>query len=86
MKSTGVVRKVDMLGRIVMPIELRKTLNIDVRDPIEIFVNEDRITLRKYEQSCLFCDNVEDVPEFKGKPVCQNCRNELLELATNPTV
>ncbi|WP_368780900.1 AbrB/MazE/SpoVT family DNA-binding domain-containing protein [Alicyclobacillus fastidiosus] len=84
MKSTGIVRKVDQLGRIVMPVELRRTLHIDVRDPLEIYTAGDRIMLRKYEVSCIFCDSTEAVSAFQEKPVCDNCRLELLELATSP--
>ena len=55
MKSTGIVRKVDELGRIVLPIELRRTMGIDVKDALEIYVEGDTIMLRKYEPSCVFC-------------------------------
>ena len=57
MKSTGIVRKVDELGRIVLPIELRRTMGIDVKDALEIYVEGDTIMLRKYEPSCVFCGN-----------------------------
>lgn len=77
MKSTGVVRKVDELGRIVLPIELRKTLNIKSHDSIEIFVDEDKVILKKYEPSCIFCGNADNVVYYKGKLVCQDCVNEL---------
>ncbi|NMR89793.1 AbrB/MazE/SpoVT family DNA-binding domain-containing protein, partial [Vibrio parahaemolyticus] len=66
MKSTGIVRKVDELGRIVIPIELRRTLNISVKDPLEIFVEDDKIILRKFSPSCTFCNETKDVIEFKG--------------------
>ena len=71
MKSTGIVRKVDELGRIVLPIELRRTMGIDVKDSLEIYVDGDSIILRKYEPSCIFCGN------FKGKNVCSTCAREL---------
>ena len=61
MKATGIVRKVDELGRIVLPIELRRTLNIRHEDPIEIFVDGDYIMLKKYEPACIFCGNAKDV-------------------------
>jgi len=70
MKSTGIVRKVDELGRIVLPVELRRTLNIAERDALEIYVDDDRIILRKYEPSCIFCGNSKDVVSFKGKNIC----------------
>ncbi|OFW78149.1 MAG: AbrB family transcriptional regulator [Alicyclobacillus sp. RIFOXYA1_FULL_53_8] len=77
LKSTGVVRKVDELGRIVMPIELRRTLGIEVKDPMEIYVDGERIVLAKYQPACVFCGNVAEVAEYKGKPVCASCTNEL---------
>ena len=61
MKSTGMVRKVDELGRIVIPIEMRRTLDIEEKDVLEIFVEEDRIILRKHEVACVFCDSTKDV-------------------------
>ena len=67
MKSTGIVRKVDELGRIVLPIELRRTMNIDVKDALEIYVDGDQIVLKKYEPSCIFCGNAKDIIHYKGK-------------------
>ena len=60
MKSTGIVRKVDELGRIVLPIELRRTLNIDIKDSIEIYVENDSIVLKKFEPTCIFCGSNEN--------------------------
>ena len=77
MKSTGVVRKLDDLGRIVLPIELRRTLDISVRDTLEIFVEEDKIVLKKYHPACIFCNDARNVELFKGKLVCAACRKEL---------
>ena len=77
MKSTGIVRKVDELGRIVLPIELRRTMCIDVKDSLEIYVDGDSIILRKYEPSCIFCGNAKDIVNFKGKNVCSACAREL---------
>jgi len=77
MKSTGIVRKVDELGRVVLPIELRRTLNIDIKDSLEIYVENDSIILRKYEPSCIFCGSSEDVKEFKGKNICNICYEEM---------
>ena len=77
MKSTGIVRKIDELGRIVLPIEIRNTMDIASRDPIEIFVDDDKIVLKKYEPSCVFCGNADDVEYYKGKLVCRNCINNL---------
>lgn len=73
MKSTGIVRKVDELGRIVLPIELRRTLDIAERDPLEIYMEGDSIVLRKYEPACVFCDSAKDVVSYKGKNVCAEC-------------
>lgn len=77
MKATGIVRKVDELGRIVIPIELRRNLNINIHDPIEIFVDEDFIMLKKYEPACIFCGNAKDIRLIHGKNVCSNCISEL---------
>lgn len=73
MKSTGIVRKVDELGRIVLPIELRRTLGIEVKDRIEIFVDGESIILRKYQPACIFCDNAKDIINYKGKNICPDC-------------
>jgi len=77
MKSTGIVRKVDELGRIVLPIELRRTLDIAERDALEIYVDGTSIILRKHESSCVFCGSGKDVAEFKGKNICAACMSEL---------
>ena len=79
MKSTGVVRQVDPLGRVVIPMELRKTRRIDVKDSLEIFVDGDKIILKKYEPACVFCGEAEDVSRINGKNICQSCRDELRE-------
>lgn len=77
MKSTGVVRQLDTLGRIVLPIELRRTMDIGVKDMVEIFVENDRIILKKYHPCCIFCGDARNVSTFKGKLVCKNCLNDL---------
>ena len=77
MKSTGVVRKLDELGRIVIPIELRRTMDIAVRDTLEIFVEEDKIILKKYHPACIFCNDARDITLFKGKLVCAKCLAEM---------
>ncbi len=79
MKSTGIVRKVDELGRIVLPIELRRTLDIAEKDSLEIYVDNDSIILRKYQPACIFCDNARDVLVFKGKNICKDCIRTLEE-------
>ena len=77
MKSTGIVRKIDELGRIVLPKELRNTLNIQDRAPLEIFVKDNYIMLQKYEPSCIFCGNSDSVNSFKGKNICKSCITEI---------
>lgn len=80
MKAIGIVRKVDELGRIVLPMELRRTFNIRKEDPLEIFVDEDSIVLRKYEPACIFCGSADGVVQVHGKNVCRNCVNEMTSL------
>ena len=77
MKSTGIVRKVDELGRIVLPIELRNLLDIASKDALEIYTNDNAIILRKYQPACIFCDEAEDVIVFKGRNVCRACARKL---------
>jgi transcriptional pleiotropic regulator of transition state genes len=77
MKSTGIVRKVDELGRVVLPIELRRTLDIAEKDALEIFVDGSQIILKKYEPACIFCSDAKDVINYKGKNICTNCMKEL---------
>ncbi|NLA59271.1 MAG: AbrB/MazE/SpoVT family DNA-binding domain-containing protein [Firmicutes bacterium] len=77
MKSTGIVRQMDSLGRIVIPIELRRTLQIDKQDPIEIFVEGDKIILRKHQVACVFCGNTEEITAFKDKYVCSQCATQI---------
>ena len=77
MKSTGIVRKVDELGRIVLPIEMRRTLDIAERDALEIYVEGSSVILKKYKPSCIFCDATKDITLFKGKSVCPQCMKEL---------
>lgn len=83
MKSTGIVRKVDELGRVVIPIELRRTLSIEEKDALEIYVDQDRIILRKYEPSCacVFCGNADEVTKFKGKNICSECLTAMTQPA-----
>ena len=81
MKSTGIVRRVDELGRIVLPIELRRTLDITERDSLEIYVDGSSIILKKYQPACIFCDDAKDVVFYKGKNICAKCLKELKERA-----
>lgn len=77
MKSTGVVRRVDSLGRVVLPMECRRTLGIKVGDSMEIFVDGGTLIFRKYEPSCIFCGESRNVERFKGKNVCPACMREM---------
>lgn len=77
MKSTGIVRQMDHLGRVVLPIELRRTLNIQEKDSLEIYVDSDSIILKKYEPACIFCGGADDITVFKGKNICAKCLQEL---------
>lgn len=83
MKATGIVRKLDKLGRIVLPKELRRTMSIATGDPIEIFSNADSIVFAKYKEKCYICGNEDDLIEFKGKHVCHNCIDGLLKKNVN---
>ncbi|MBQ2157043.1 MAG: AbrB/MazE/SpoVT family DNA-binding domain-containing protein [Oscillospiraceae bacterium] len=77
MKATGIVRRLDDLGRIVLPIELRRTLNLEIKDPVEIFTENDCVILKKFEPTCIFCGSSKEVTDFKGKTVCAGCLKEL---------
>ena len=77
MKSTGVVRRLDELGRIVIPIELRRTLDLADRDCLEIFTEGEQIILKKYQPACIFCGEAQDVINYKGKNVCKCCMEDI---------
>ena len=77
MKSTGIVRKVDELGRIVLPIELRRTLDIAEKDALEIYVDGNNVILKKYEPSCVFCGDGKGTVSFCSKNICAACLREL---------
>ena len=77
MKSTGIVRRVDELGRVVLPIELRRTLDIEIRSPLEIYVDGDMIILKKYEPACIFCGEAKEVVNFRDKIICNECLKEI---------
>lgn len=80
MKATGILRKIDGLGRIVIPMEIRNKLEISQNDPLEIHVEGNSIVLRKYEPDCTFCGSSRNVVEYKGKNVCEKCIKELNEM------
>lgn len=77
MKSTGIIRRVDELGRVVIPIELRNKFGIAEKDPIEIYVDGSNIVLRKFEPNCIFCGNPKKLVEYNGKLVCDKCLSKL---------
>lgn len=78
MKSTGITRKLDSLGRIVLPSELRNLLNINIKDEIEIYTEGDYIILKKYENSCVFCGEMKNLLKYKDKHICKDCKLSLL--------
>ncbi len=77
MKTTGVVRKVDELGRVVLPISMRHNLGIEERDPLEILVEGDRIVLQKYRPACIFCGGSEEIIFYNEKRICGKCLAEI---------
>jgi len=79
MKATGIVRKVDELGRVVLPMELRKTFDIKIKDAMEIYVDDETIILKKYEPACIFCGNANDTVNYTGKNICKECVGKLAD-------
>jgi transcriptional pleiotropic regulator of transition state genes len=77
MKSTGIVRPLDSLGRVVLPIELRRVLGLKPKDTVEIFMDDDYILLKKYQPSCIFCDSMEKITVYNGKNICAACIDTL---------
>ena len=80
MKSTGIIRRVDELGRVVIPIEIRNQFNIVEKDPIEIYVDGSSIVLKKFEPNCVFCGSTNNLVEYKNKLVCNKCVKKLTSL------
>ncbi|MBE6671975.1 MAG: AbrB/MazE/SpoVT family DNA-binding domain-containing protein [Ruminococcaceae bacterium] len=81
MKSTGIVRPIDQLGRVVLPKELRENLGISPKDSLEVFVENEKIILKKYAPNCCFCGNDEDMNLYQGKLICKACIRKLAALA-----
>lgn len=77
MKETGIIRALDNLGRIVLPIELRRKFDLNEKDELEIYVDNDQIILKKYNPSCIFCDSSEEIMEYEGKLICKSCAKKL---------
>lgn len=80
MKSTGIFRRIDTLGRFVLPKELRKSLDINQYDYLQIFLEGDTIILKKSQLSCVLCGNTDDLVDYHDKKICRNCLNELSKL------
>ena len=83
MKATGIIRRMDELGRVVIPIEIRNQFNIAEKDPIEIYVDKNSIVLRKFEENCIFCGNTKDLVDYNGKLICKNCCSKIGNLKDN---
>lgn len=81
MKSTGIIRKIDELGRFVIPMEMRNKLDISNSDSLEIYVEGTSIILKKYQPDCVFCGSSKNVTQYKDKNVCEKCLNELKDLS-----
>ena len=80
MKSTGIIRKVDELGRVVLPVEIRRRLDIAERDEVEFYLEDDRVVLKKYEPSCVFCASSCNLVNYHGRNICMECIHQLNEI------
>jgi len=80
MKSTGMVRPIDELGRIVLPKEIRRSFDLSPKDSVEIFTDGDKIILQKYAPACIFCGNADDVVYFNGKRICSECLDKIKKM------
>ena len=80
MKSTGIIRRMDELGRVVIPIEIRNQFNIVEKDPIEIYVDGSSIVLKKFEPNCIFCGNTKNLLEYHNKLICKDCSKKISNL------
>ena len=80
MKSTGIIRRMDELGRVVIPIEIRNQFNIAEKDPMEIYVDGSSIILKKFEPNCIFCGNTKNLLEYNDKLICEKCKNKISNL------
>lgn len=80
MKATGIVRPVDSLGRVVLPIELRRVLDIDKDSALEVYVDNESIILKKYQPACTFCGSADGIHSFHGRNICHECRAEIAQL------
>ena len=80
MKDTGILRPVDALGRVVIPVEIRRSLGIKTEDFLEVYLQGDKVILQKHEDSCVFCGSTENIENVRGKNVCRNCLKEIKKL------
>lgn len=80
MKSTGIIRRIDELGRFVIPMEMRNKLDISNNDKLEIYVEGTSIILKKYQPDCVFCGSSKNILEYKGKNICEKCLGEMKKL------
>ncbi|MEB3102444.1 AbrB/MazE/SpoVT family DNA-binding domain-containing protein [Ferviditalea candida] len=83
MKPVGVVRKVDQLGRIVLPKSLRRRYQMNEGDPVEILVQGDHIILERYKPKCVFCSSMDSVVEFKNRHICSPCMEDMRQLRSS---
>ncbi len=77
MKALGIIRPIDELGRIVLPVETRKMMDLNPKDGVEVFIEDDKIILKKYRPSCIFCGEADGVIDFKGTKICRGCIESL---------
>lgn len=83
MKSTGIIRRMDELGRVVIPIEIRNQFDIAEKDPIEIYVDGSTIVLKKYEPNCIFCGNTKNLIDYNDKLICEDCSKKISKMKPN---
>lgn len=77
MKSTGIIRRIDELGRVVIPSEIRNQLSLEEKDSVEIYVDGSRVILKKFEPNCLFCNSTKNLKNYKGKLICDKCAEKI---------
>ena len=80
MKATGIVRKLDSLGRIVIPMEIRRVLHLNMKDMVEIFTEGESIVIKKHQWRCVFCDSAEELVLYKTKRICASCQKAITQM------
>ena len=83
MKSIGIVRKMDNLGRLCLPVEIRRILGLKLNSPMEFYMDGENVVIRKYEPSCVFCNSSDGIMPFGGKLICKNCLKTAQDLYGN---